>query len=74
MMRNRQLCRIATEAEQQLWKHLRNRQIAGAKFRRQVPVDRYIVDFLCEGQRSSSSWMVVNTSDAPYMTNSARQS
>ncbi len=31
-----------------MWAHLRNRQIAGAKFRRQVPIDRYIVDFLCE--------------------------
>ena len=47
MTRSRQLRRNATEAEQRLWKHLRNRQIAGAKFRRQVPVDRYFVDFLC---------------------------
>ena len=31
-----------------MWAHLRNRQIAGAKFRRQAPIDRYIVDFLCE--------------------------
>ncbi len=48
MMRSRKLRRNATEVEQQLWKHLRNRQIAGVKFRRQVPVDKYIVDFLCE--------------------------
>ncbi|MGD9538428.1 MAG: endonuclease domain-containing protein [Alphaproteobacteria bacterium] len=45
--RARQLRRDATEAERQLWKRLRNRQIAGAKFRRQVPIDPYIVDFIC---------------------------
>ncbi len=51
MARSRQLRRNATEAEQKLWQHLRNRQAAGAKFRRQVPVDRYVVDFLCENAK-----------------------
>ena len=36
-----------TEAEGQLWARLRNRQVAGAKFRRQHPVDHFIVDFYC---------------------------
>jgi very-short-patch-repair endonuclease len=36
-----------TEAEKRLWYHLRNRQICGAKFRRQAPIGRYIVDFVC---------------------------
>ena len=36
----------STDAEQALWKHLRNRQLAGYKFRRQVPVGKYIVDFV----------------------------
>lgn len=33
-------------AERLLWKHLRNEQM-GVKFRRQVSVGRYVVDFYC---------------------------
>jgi very-short-patch-repair endonuclease len=29
-----------------LWRHLRNRQIEGFKFRRQQPVGTYVVDFV----------------------------
>jgi very-short-patch-repair endonuclease len=36
-----------TEAEQTLWRHLRLRQIAGYKFRRQQPLGSYVVDFVC---------------------------
>lgn len=36
-----------TDAEALLWMLLRNRRIAGAKFRRQHPVGRYILDFYC---------------------------
>lgn len=36
-----------TDAERQLWRHLRNRQLGGYKFRRQVPIGRYIADFAC---------------------------
>jgi len=36
-----------TEAEQQLWYHLRAHRFMGLKFKRQKPVGRYIVDFLC---------------------------
>ncbi len=43
----RRLRRDLTDAERRLWKHLRDRQIAGAKFRRQVPIGRYIADFVC---------------------------
>ncbi|MDE0405028.1 MAG: endonuclease domain-containing protein [Nitrospira sp.] len=37
----------STDAEQALWKHLRNRQLAGYKFRRQVLIGKYIADFVC---------------------------
>ena len=37
----------STDAEQSLWKRLRNRQLAGYKFRRQVPIGKSIVDFVC---------------------------
>ncbi|QNT69550.1 endonuclease domain-containing protein [Defluviicoccus vanus] len=43
----RQLRRDATPAERTLWRHLRNGQLAGLKFRRQVPIGPYIVDFVC---------------------------
>ena len=36
-----------TDAEALLWMLLRNRRIAGAKFRRQHPVGRFILDFYC---------------------------
>ena len=37
----------ATKAENVLWQALRNRQLAGLKFKRQVPLEGYIVDFVC---------------------------
>ena len=37
----------STDAEQALWRCLRNRQLAGCKFRRQLPMGKYIVDFVC---------------------------
>ena len=43
----RPLRRNATDAERLLWDRLRNRQLAGHKFRRQATVGPYIVDFLC---------------------------
>ena len=30
-----------------LWEHLRDRKLAGLKFYRQKPIDRYIADFYC---------------------------
>ena len=35
-----------TEAEQRLWTILRNKRLAGYKFKRQVVIDHYIVDFI----------------------------
>jgi len=45
--RARALRHRATEAERLLWFRLRNRRLAGFKFRRQEPVGGRIVDFLC---------------------------
>jgi very-short-patch-repair endonuclease len=36
-----------TDAEKRLWYHLRNRQLAVFKFRRQHEIGHYIVDFVC---------------------------
>ncbi len=49
--RARQLRRHSTEAESALWKHLRARQLDGYKFRRQVPLGQYVVDFVCFERR-----------------------
>ena len=46
--RARNLRREQTPAEARLWTRLRNRDLFGAKFRRQVPVGPYIADFLCK--------------------------
>jgi very-short-patch-repair endonuclease len=36
-----------TDVERLLWKHLRNRQLHNHKFRRQLPIEPYIADFVC---------------------------
>lgn len=36
-----------TEAEQRLWYHLRAHRFMGLKFKRQKPIGRYILDFVC---------------------------
>ena len=43
----RQLRKNMTDAERALWRHLRLRQFSGYKFRRQQPIGKYIVDFVC---------------------------
>ena len=43
--------RKRTKAEEALWDLLRNRRLAGAKFRRQHPLGRYIADFYCDEAR-----------------------
>jgi hypothetical protein len=43
----RHLRRNRTEAERRLWWRLRELKHAGFKFRQQVPIDRFIVDFAC---------------------------
>lgn len=45
--RARQLRRDQTDAEQTLWARLRDRQLCGAKFRRQHPIGPFVTDFCC---------------------------
>ena len=45
--RARELRERSTDAEWKLWAIVRNRQLGGYKFRRQVPIDRYFADFAC---------------------------
>jgi very-short-patch-repair endonuclease len=45
--RARKLRREQTDAEGRLWYLLRNRNLAGRKFKRQLPIGPYIADFAC---------------------------
>ncbi len=40
-----------TPQEKRLWEAVRNRKVGGLKFRRQVAISNYIVDFLCVQQK-----------------------
>ncbi len=43
----RELRRESTPHEQHLWAYLRDRRFADFKFRRQVPIGPFVVDFVC---------------------------
>ncbi len=43
----RALRRNSTDAERILWSELRGNRLNGASFRRQVPIENYIADFIC---------------------------
>jgi very-short-patch-repair endonuclease len=47
----RRLRRDQTDAERVLWFRLRDRRLNGLKFKRQVPIDKYIADFFCAEAR-----------------------
>lgn len=47
----RSMRRAMTDAELKLWNELRAHRLMGLGFRRQVPIDRYIVDFACSEHR-----------------------
>jgi very-short-patch-repair endonuclease len=49
--RSRFLRQNMTEAERRIWQILRSRQMNGYRFRRQVPIGRYIADFVCHEAR-----------------------
>ena len=46
--RAKSMRRTPSDAEWKLWNVLRDRQLGGLKFRRQVPVGPYIADFICD--------------------------
>ena len=41
----------ATDAERELWVHLRGGRLLGFKFRRQHPVPPYVADFYCDSAK-----------------------
>ena len=58
----RMLRKNQTDAERQIWKHLRNRGLAGYKFRRQYSVGPCIVDFVC-----LERWLVIELDGGQHM-------
>jgi very-short-patch-repair endonuclease len=57
----RSLRRDMTVAEEILWRSLRGSRFGGLKFRRQVPIGKYVVDFLCVEHR-----FIVELDGAPH--------
>jgi very-short-patch-repair endonuclease len=51
LKRARSLRQRTTKSEEIFWRRVRNRQIAGLKFRRQVPIQGIVVDFACLAHR-----------------------
>ncbi|TGP40971.1 endonuclease domain-containing protein [bacterium M00.F.Ca.ET.230.01.1.1] len=47
----RSMRREPTEAEHRLWQELRGRRLDNIKFKRQVPIGRFVADFLCADAR-----------------------
>ena len=47
----RQLRNTPTPSEDRLWRALRKRQLDGRKFRRQVAIGPFVVDFYCASER-----------------------
>jgi very-short-patch-repair endonuclease len=62
--RARELRKNQTDAERLLWKHLRNRQLLSFKFRRQVPIGPYIVDFVCLSLK-----LIIEVDGSQHMSN-----
>jgi len=50
-LRSRELRSNPTDAEKKLWIVLRNRQLHGIRFNRQVPIGPYICDFVARTSR-----------------------
>ncbi len=54
----------ATNAEEILCKHIRNKKLNGLKFRRQHPLRNYIVDFYCHEKK-----LVIEVDGSVHTTN-----
>ncbi len=50
-LRSRELRTNATPAERLLWQHIRNHQLSGTRFNRQVPIGPYICDFVARSTK-----------------------
>ncbi len=63
----RDLRRNATNAERRLWRGLRQKEVGGFRFRRQAPLDGFIVDFVAFDAK-----LVVEVDGATHSTEEER--
>lgn len=59
----RNLRKKLTPAEASLWNILKNKQVYGLKFRRQISIENYIVDFYCAAHK-----IVIELDGEPHFT------
>ena len=64
----RTLRKNSTDAERLLWAALRGHRLNGASFRRQVPIENYIADFVCH-----AALLVVELDGGQHFSNQAEQ-
>jgi len=64
----RKLRNELTEHEAILWKRIRNRKLAGFKFRRQHPMKQFVLDFYCASKK-----LAIEIDGAVHSTCEARE-
>jgi very-short-patch-repair endonuclease len=64
----RALRKNSTDAERVLWSALRDHRLNGAGFRRQVPIENYIADFVCHAAK-----LVIELDGGQHFSNHAEQ-
>ena len=64
----RALRRNSTDAERILWSELRDHRLGGAGFRRQVPIERYVADFVCHAAK-----LVIELDGGQHFSDQAEQ-
>lgn len=62
----KKLRRNSTVGERILWFRLRNRKLDGHKFKRQHPIGRYVVDFVCTDKK-----LVIEVDGSTHMSEAA---
>jgi very-short-patch-repair endonuclease len=65
----RELRRTMTDAERRLWRCLRGKQLAGYRFRKQHPIDRFVLDFYCPAAR-----LAIELDGGQHHTDAGRES
>jgi very-short-patch-repair endonuclease len=64
----RTLRRNSTDAERLLWSELRDHRLNGARFRRQVPIENFIADFVCHAAK-----LVIERDGGQHYSNDGEQ-
>src|SRR4030088_1911295 len=64
----RVLRKNSTDAERILWSELRDHRLSGASFRRQVPIENYIPDFVCHAAK-----LVIELDGGQHFSDEAEQ-